>query len=223
MIEASKAHYTVSTAFAELQILARVYRRAKRGYRAALWGLMGRGSRIIARLNQSEDLRRQFVLRVKRDNPHRNGGQPVNIATEVMAIIAGAKTRSARQTAWKRGCVLDFLTGCGVRADNVAKEIEKRGGIERIYQASIAKQSALQKRPRARSGLRPLAAKRGNAQADISAAKTNNGEILCGVYMNLADRDAILGRPNGSRVRLNTIKIGQPSADLKVRSIKIIR
>ncbi len=139
----------------------------------------------------------------------------------MLAVIAGAKSRSARQLAWKRGCALDVLRGDGVSPDEFVKEIKKRGGIEKIYQRSIDKSTD---RPVPKSSSRSSAPKNPSSQqADNSATKTNNREILVGVYMNLSHRDAILDVPAGTRVKLSAIRIGQRKADLKIRAVKILK
>jgi hypothetical protein len=217
-----KSKYTAKTIFAELKDLANIHRRAKQGYREVLRKLMGRAATILDRIDNNDELGRKFALRLNRQNTRSNEARKSNLSTEVMAFIVGAKTRSARQMAFKYGRVLDVLRTAGVSADAIAKQIKSRGGIERIYQSSTNKQKFRLKKAKVISGSRPVQQNQ-PPQTEFDAAKKNNREILVTFYMNLADRDAILEVPKGTRVRLNTIRIGQPNAELKIRSIKIVR
>jgi hypothetical protein len=225
MAKALTSKYTAKTILAELKELARIHRRARQGYREVLRDLMGRAGRILDRIDNNDKLRRKFVLMINRQSPQPGGATQSSLSTEVMAIIIGARSRSARQRAWKYGRVLDVLLSAGVSVDAIAKEIKKRGGIERIYQDSIDKRSGHRDRAKTKSRLRPFAAKhRPPPETDIDAPKTNNTEVLVGVYMKLADRDAILDNVSfGKEVWLKAMRIAQPKAELKIRSIKIIR
>jgi hypothetical protein len=217
----ARSHLKQADIMAELKILQRVHSEARRGYREVVRDLMGRASRIVIRLERHDDQKRKFLLRLSRTKA--NGGtlKKVQLSTEVMAVILKATTRSARKRAWKLGQVIDYLRAAGVHSDNTAQEIKRRGGIERIYRASVAAKRAgiaSAKVPTVTSaGVVPPSENASNA----NTGRANNTDVLVPFYMKAADRDAITEIPNGTGIKLFALKIGQPKAQLKIRSFRI--
>jgi hypothetical protein len=220
-----KSAFTAKTCFAELDVVACNFRKSVSGFRIELYAVMAQAQRIIFRLNANKKLRRDFirsVLKKRKNNgkARRDGESAFNLTTEVMAIATGAKSRSARKVAWKRGRVLDYLRESGVKPWKTAPAIRMRGGIEKILKKAVEEdnpqktdviQSALLNSTRSRETAAPIA----------SPVKSNNQEVIVPVWMRLSDRDQILESLVGSRIRLSALRIGQKQADMKITGIKV--
>jgi hypothetical protein len=214
-----RTEITADSLRAELKKLARANLRAKRGYRAQLYFSMGRAAHMLDLIEDDDYLKQQFTANLAKKKYKEKSLQESQITTVIMAVLVGAKNRSGRKKAWKYAVVLDHLRKVGVAASRIAKQLKEGGGVERIYQ-SIIKKRHRKAAANASMGSNSI----GTHQATNSRTekpKTNNGDVLVGVYMKLADRDSILDLPSGSEIRLYALRIGQPNAELQIRRIRV--
>jgi hypothetical protein len=112
-------------------------RNKKRGsaHRAAIYSDMAEiaGSKLV--IDRDPSLKRAALLGIAKANgwpEARVQSEKFRLTNELVAMAFGARTRKSRQLASKRGQVVDLLLRDGVRPKNFAKEIRRRGGIEKI-------------------------------------------------------------------------------------------
>ena len=178
----------VEAIFAELEGLAAIHRKARRGYREVLRGLFGKARKIINEVQSSEKLTQRLLLKIRSQRKSKSRSSKMSLSAGVMEIIIGAGSRSDQKLAWKYGRVLDVLHK--IPAENVAVEIKKRGGIERIYQESIDKKKIS----------RGLEVKKGSisrAQSERSLLKSG---ATVGVPGSNKDRSFLAGRAMALRI-----------------------
>jgi hypothetical protein len=218
--ETIKYKTTIKNIFVELDRIGLRYRKTHAGYRKQVYEFMGDAQRIIVKLHQRDVLRRKFTLRAKKAKRSQDQLR-FNLSTEVMAMIMGAKSRSARKLASKRGQVLDYLREAGVKVEVTAQQIKSRGGIEKILQ-DAAKEKSISPKADATSPAPPklLRSKEKTSAAHVAPIRSNNQEVIVPVWMRLSDRDEILKSAVGSHIKLSTLRVGQQQADLKVTGIK---
>jgi hypothetical protein len=216
-----KSAVTSKNIVAQLEQLRVAFKSSLKKHRAHLHELIGHVARIISRLHGNDELRRRVtnLIREKRKKERgaerRSGIENFNLSTEVMALATGATSRGARQAAWKRGRVLDYLLDSGVQPDQVAKAIKEGGGIEKIL-AKASKEA-------------PRAAPKGKSNSpkptrkEISGAapmKRNDSEISFPILISLSDRDSILESGEGAAVTISARRIGR-GPNVKVERVEI--
>jgi hypothetical protein len=213
-----KPIYTEKTALAELGVLRKRYVMNEKGHQRRLRSILQHAQHILAKLRRSEQMRHRFLKQVRknRQNGHTRSGA-LNLATEVLTKITGGTSRDGRQRAWKYGKVLDVLAEEGVPPEKTAHAIKSRGGIEKISGGTRGDRPPVRKAPEITKAATPQLAPQ---HVDLKVGSgQNDREILCNIYMRLSDRDKISDHPVGTTVILETIRIGQPQADLRIRRI----
>jgi hypothetical protein len=209
-----KQSYTVKSLFSELEMMKSRYAKKCRSFREEIYKTMESSQRLIDILKRDSRLQEEFIKRVARNltkgGIKREGA--INLSTEVVALATGATSRAARQKAWKRGRVLDYLRHHDVSISKTAAKIKALGGIEKILsKCSEEKQS------------NELNAKKYNSRSSSSnqiSRVNNNREISVTVWMRLSDRDEIAELPVGAKVKLSALRVGQKGGDLKITRIK---
>jgi hypothetical protein len=222
----SNSNFTVKTCLAELNLMSVEFKKALRGYRRQQYETMERAQRMIVRLRQNKDLCRDFVRTVKKSKKESAGGKPrrqktFSLATEVVALATGAQSRQARQVAWKRARVLNYLRETGVKVGETAKAIEAQGGIEKIFSSAVAaKKTGPDKKV---NGSHPTKSPGSIVKTSTLAqpSNSNDREIIVPVWMRLSDRDEIGDLQIGSRITMSAIRVGQKSADFKITRVDL--
>jgi hypothetical protein len=206
------------------------------GYREQVYSLMAKAWLVVQLLRKDKKLRRRFIRRAKLKVAAK-GKTAFKVVTEVMAYVMGAKTESKRKLAWKRGRVIEFLVGQGIKIGKIASEIHSRGGIEAVYN------QAVKQKPRRDKGsagekasgrkAKALVAKTSEKQdrdesddADAGSPATsrlNDGQIIMPLLINLSDRDMLAQLPAGSRVEIIATRISEKSAKIEVVRVKKLK
>jgi hypothetical protein len=162
--------------------------------------------------------------------------------TEVMAYVMGAKSDSNRKIAWKRGRVIEFLHGEGVKIAKIAAEIQSRGGIE-----AILRQAAEQKprRDKGSAGTKTRVKKSAAVVATSShksdrdepdrddpdgvtertpaTTRRNDRQVMMPVLINLSDRDLLYDLAAKSRVKIYATCGTQKEAKIEVSRVKKLK
>src|SRR5450631_3000124 len=195
---------------------------------------------VVLLLRKDKKLEREFIRRAKLKVPAK-GKAALKVVTEVMAYVMGVKTESGRKLAWKRGRVIEFLHGQGIKIARIASEIQSRGGIE-----AVLKQAAKQKprRDKGSTGRKANAKKRvaviatshhetdcDPADRDESeaaarspaATRRNDGQVIMPMLIDLSDRDMLTELPAGSRVRLIATRVSKKDVKIEVNRIKKLK
>jgi hypothetical protein len=113
-----------------LESLNQEYKTNRGGYHQQAYSLMAKAMSVALLLRVNKKLKRKFIRYVRPKSAEKNISASINIVTEVMVYVMGAKSESNRKIAWKRGRVIEFLHDEGVKIAKIAAEIPSRGGIE---------------------------------------------------------------------------------------------
>jgi hypothetical protein len=211
------------------------------GYREQVYGLMAKAWLVVLLLRKDKTLRRKFVRRAKLKVAAK-GKTALNVVTEVMAYVMGAKTASKRKLAWKRGRVIEFLHSQGIKIAKIAAEIKSRGGIEAVFKQAVKQQPRRDKGSvGTKTGAKkskPLLMKMRDKQdrdtadsdeSDIGArspvTERNDKLVVMKLPMliKLSDQDTLDELPIGSRVRIVATRTNQQGATIEVNRIKKLK
>jgi hypothetical protein len=225
-----------------LESLNQEYKINRGGYHQHAYSLMAKAMSVALLLRANKKLKRKFIGHVRPKSAGKNSSASINIVTEVMVYVMGAKSESNRKIAWKRGRVIEFLHGKGVKIAKIAAEIQSRGGIE-----AILKQAAKQKprrdkesagtKTRVKKSTAVIAASsdksdrdtRDRDESDAIAAKLpgtsprNDGQVIMPVLINLSDRDLLYDLPAKSRVKIYATCCTQKQAKIEVSGVKKLK
>ena len=94
------------------------------GYHQQAYRLMAKAMFVTVLLRTNKKLKRKFIRHVRPKSDGKGGSGSINLVTEVMAYVMGAKSNSDRKIAWKHGRVIEFLHGEGVKIAKIAAEIQ---------------------------------------------------------------------------------------------------
>jgi hypothetical protein len=221
-----KSNFTAETCLAELDQMRVRFKTAFHGFRRQLYETMGQAQRMISRLRRNWNLRRDFVRAVKKRKKETAGrksarGQKFNLATEVLAVATGARSRSARKVAWKRGRVLNYLRETGVTAAKTATAIKSQGGIEKIFRTAVRTEKGTAGDIANNACPSTSPSVRRQEPSFPPPNRSNNQEVIVKVWMRLSDRDEMGDLPVGSRVLMSAIRVGQKDADFKISRIEL--
>jgi hypothetical protein len=208
--------YTAKSVFAELDQIRKNFTAKQRSFREEIYATMQSSQRLIVMLEGDDELRESFAKQVARNLTKRGvkKSQEMNLSTEVVALATGATSRSARQRAWKRGRVLDYLRDHDVKVSKTAEKIKKMGGVEKIL--TRCSEEKHNEKPKAKSGeTTSLKGDHGH-----TSRGSNDKEIGVTVWMRLSDRDEIAELPIGARLKLSALRVGQKAGDLKITHVK---
>ena len=204
---------------------------------------MAKAMSVALLLSSSKKLKQKFIRHVRPKSDGNSGSASMNLVTEVMAYVMGARSESNRKIAWKRGRVIEFLHGEGVKIEKIAAEIQSRGGIEAILKHA-AKQKPRRDKDTAgtKTKMKKSAAVTGTTSdkssdrdtpdrddSDVITARIpgtsrqNDGLILLPMLIKLSDRDMLEELPAESRVRIVATRINQKGATIEVNRIKKLK
>jgi hypothetical protein len=225
--------------FRILDSLNEEYKTNRGGYHEQAYRLMAKAMHVALLLNSNKKLKRRFIRRIRPKSVGKGSSASINIVTEVMVYVMGAKCDANRKIAWKRGRVIEFLHGEGIKIAKIAGEIQSRGGIE-----AVLKQAAKEKPRRDKgsagiktSGKKPAAVlatsryKSGHDTPDRDEPDTarspatmrrNDEQMAMPVLINLSDRDLLADLPVGSRVKVFATRISRKNALIEVSGIKAL-
>jgi hypothetical protein len=204
---------TAKSFFVELEKIRRAYKQKYRGYRDQIYLSLQSSQRLIVELESNTLARSAFLKRVL--SKAKKVEAPISLSTEVVYLAFGAKTRKARQNAWKKAQALDYLRKKDIPVAKTAATLRRLGGIERV--------AAIARRPRALEAKHTKAEKAHGAPKVKLSAKPNDAEIKVEVWMKLSVRDEIAANPAGSTLELRALRLGQANADLKITKVKRIK
>jgi hypothetical protein len=199
--------YTASTLFAAVVALRKAFKIAKEGYRKTLRSTLQNAQILLVRLRSNEKLQRGFLKKLEAGSTAK---RELNLEMELMTSITG-DSRDGRKRASKYCKVLRILAEKGVPPEKTAKAIEARGGIAKIAGTTKPVPKVREVADRERD-------------IDVQATRpprqlANDKERLCGIYMRLSEYDRIRELPVGTTIKLDTLRLAQPNADLKLRRI----
>jgi hypothetical protein len=222
-----------------LDSLTQEYKANRDGYHKQAYSSMAKAMSVALLLRANKKLKRKFVRHVRPKSDGKGGSGSINLVTEVMAYVMGAKSESNRKIAWKRGRVIEFLHGEGVKIAKIAAEIQSRGGIE-----AVLKQAAKLK-PRRNSGSAGTKTRLKKSAAVIATSshksdrdepdhdepdgvnertpattRRNDRQVIMPVLINLSDRDLLYDLPAKSRVKIYATCSTQTEAKIEVSRFK---
>ena len=216
-----------------LETLRDQVKAALSGCRETVYSAMAKAWRIVLLLRSDKKLQAKFIRRAKLKVATK-GKAALQVVTEVMAFVMGAKTALKKKLAWKRGRVIEFLHDQGIKIAKIAAEIQSRGGIE-----AVLKQAAkLQPRRAKRSASTKTNAKEfkahvaetrpkqdRNEYGDMSArspatTQRNDRPLIMPVLISLSDRDALEDLPVDSKARIVVKRTNENGVKIAVIRIK---
>jgi hypothetical protein len=232
---------TAKNVFKTLDSLRDKVKAALSGCREQIYGSMAEAWLVVLLLRKDKKLQREFVRRAKLKVAAK-GKKALKVVTEVMAYVMGAKTLPRRKLAWKRGRVIQFLHGQGIKITKIAAEIKSQGGIEAVYKQAVkqqprrekvpadAKTSAKKSKPlvvktRDKQGLDLSESDESDIDARLPVTERNDKLVVMMLPMliKLSDRDALDELPIGSRVRIVATRTNQKGAKIEVNRIKKLK
>jgi hypothetical protein len=197
------------------------------GVHKARYRLMGHCWKVVLLLRRDKERKGEFIRRAKLKAKK---GKKNNIAEAVIGYMMRAKTASDKKMAWKYSRVLQFLHDQGVRPNRMQREIEARGGIEKICEEAI--KQAPRRKSKAATKKRPAVAKLQRNDLEIHADKdddfeaksprTNDQALTIELGIKLSDRDELFEMPKGAKARL-TIKRTDSQNGVKVLRLQQLR
>jgi hypothetical protein len=126
------SNYTVDTCFAELDQIRTSFKKANKGFRAEKYSMLERSQRIIARLLRNDNLRNNFIGRIRKKQTAKSkklSTEKFDLSLEVAVKASG----QSRKLAQKYARSLDYLRELNILVDDTIKVIKAKGGIEATY------------------------------------------------------------------------------------------
>jgi hypothetical protein len=125
--------------------MAKRHKKRNSAHRAAIYLDMQEVAQSKVVIDRDPDLKRAALLSLTKANgwpKARVQSKNFRLTNELVGMAIGAETRASRQLAAKRGQIIDLLLEDGVYPKDFAKEIKRRGGLEKI----LLKRRLLQKK-----------------------------------------------------------------------------
>jgi hypothetical protein len=193
---------------ARLDSICRDFQKSMKGHRDHLYELMGNVAAIKLLLDKKHKVRTNFIRSLRRKNGSSpRPGQRLNLFTELMARATGARSRGARQIAFKRGRVIEILLKSGIAPEEIAATIKKKRGIERIY--TEANKAASE----------PA----GEVNTRTAEPKSNDHDTTFSARIRMSEREALIENTNlGSRIKLEILRVGKGHGDFKIIKFRIL-
>jgi hypothetical protein len=220
----STTKITVENAIEVTDSLKDEIRTVETQHRLFIYRMMTSAAYVISLFQRSKSLEKKFIRHAKVEKANKG------IATEVMFYIMRARTKKARQLAWKRGRVIDFLLEQGVKPGAMTTDLKNRGGLE-----AVCKQAAREnpRRPAKSAGTngsdeyQKLASSKGDKVSSpraepISGKRLNDQRITVELEVLLSERDALLDLSPGSKATLKIVRRegnDTPAKILKLRPV----
>jgi hypothetical protein len=222
-----------------LNSLKQEYKTNRDGYHKQAYSSMAKAMSVALLLRANKKLKRKFIRHVRPKSDGKGGSASINLVTEVMAYVMGAKSESQRKIAWKRGRVIEFLHDQGIKIAKIAGEIQSRGGIEAVYtQAAKLKP----RRDRGSAGTKTRVKKSAAVIATSShksdrdkpdrdepdsvnekppaTTRRNDRQVIMPILINLSDRDLLYDLPAKSRVKIYATCGTRKEAKIEVSRVK---
>jgi hypothetical protein len=205
---------------ARLDNLCLHFQKSLKGHRNHLYDLMRNVAAIKVLLDQRYKVRTDFVRSLRKKKGYGGSARPeqkLNLFTELMARATGARSRGARQLAFKRGRVIEILLESGLMPEDIPATIKKRRGIERIYAEGTHSHSG--------SDQLQGAASTGEENPSVPSRnlKSNDHETVLTVRIRASDRDGIFENAGvGSQIKTLILRVGKGNSDFKITKVKLI-
>jgi hypothetical protein len=207
-----KSKFTVKNVLKVIDSLQDEHKVVEMQHRGFIYRMMANAASVIVLFQRSKPLQKKFMRHAKLDNAKKG------LATEVVAYIMRAKTKKARQLAWKRGRAIDFLLALGVKPAAITTELKKRGGLE-----AICKQAASETPRRSKKSI-------GTALQAFDATESrrepvpmsglNDRWVTVQVRIRLSDLDALHGMAPGSKAAMKIARVEENDVQAKVLRLK---
>ena len=203
------------------------------GARNQIYGVMAKAWFLVLLLREDERLQRKFFRHAKLKGRRKAS----ELVTEVMAFVMSANSERKRKLAWKRGRVIEFLHGQGIKTEKIAKEIQARGGLEAVCKQAAelkprrnttknASKKVSEKEPTTilgkidrRHSTDADQSKSANAQAGAVTLK-NDQYVTVELLISLSDLDDLEKMVARSKAKITVKRLSRNDVKFKVIRVK---
>jgi hypothetical protein len=213
----SDSNINNKNALAVIDSLQGQHKKVVTRHRLFVYRMMADAASVIVLFRKSKGLEKKFKRHAKL------GTIKKGIATEVLAFIMQATTMRARQLAWKRARVIDYLLDQGVKPAAIKAELKQRGGLEAV--CKLAALEAPRRSPKSvgkkksDSLRRELITLEDGAEREtqrVPVTIPNNRWITIPVRIRLSEQDALNEMVPGSKAIMKIARIQEGDAQAKV-------
>jgi hypothetical protein len=221
-----------------IKALRKEYEDDRAGYRRKKWRCLGQAMAIVLELKSNEKSAKSFFKLADDTLPEESDRKlRKNLTAAVICYIKSAKTESAVKQVWKEARALDYLIEIEeVEPDDIAAEIEKRGGIEKIAKAAAQQdprrpkvklgkkeaKPALQKKLKKQSSLPTVEDEDDDWSLDSNGAGAGDLTTIT-VQVHPSQLSDILGLKKGQRMTWICSRVDADNDDLAVAEIQEVR